>query len=320
MNNPIFIIGLPRSGSTLWHNIIARNEEICRIGEMHFLTPWRKDFRHFCKKHVGDLQNNNNVKKMVDLIFSQETTPGLNAWFWNAELQRVNNNDLKEKIYSGILVSDRSLGSIFKIFIENITVYSGLKRCCVKFPVYPSHIPQLLQWYPRCKIVHITRDPRATSISRTNDPGGTQQLKRKYPLITFLIQKIMIYFNVAQYCWTSRLHSKYKAIDNYALFRYEDLLAYPEKTIRKLCHFIEIDFDEKMLTPKAAQKSSVTGKRAKGFDKKAGTRWEKVISPFDKLLITMLTKRSMTKFGYAPNVHPIFSTVKLDSERISTLE
>jgi len=282
---------------------------------MHFLTPWRKDFRHFCKKYVGNLKVNTNIKKMVDLIFSQETIPGLSAWFWNAELQSISSNPLKEKIYLEILASDRSLGSIFKILIEKITACRGFNRCCVKFPVYPSHISQLLQWYPQCKIVHITRDPRATSISRTNDPGGTQQLIRKYPRMTFLIRKIMICFVVVQYHWTSQLHCKYKDIDNYALFLYEDLLADPEKIIKKLCDFIEIDFDKKMLEPEKAQESSVTGRRAIGFDKKAATRWETIISPFDKWLITMLTKKSMKKFGYAPNNAAISPKEKINGTR-----
>jgi hypothetical protein len=310
MNNPIFIVGLPRSGSTLWHNVITCHEGICRIGEMHYLTPWRKDFRYFCNTYVGDRTKNENIRKMVDLIFSTEKQQGLTAWFWDSELHKISSDHLKEKIYLEILKSDRSLGSIFRILIENVATHYGKNRCCVKFPVYPNHITQLLKWYPHCKIIHITRDPRATAISRTNDPGGTQTLKRKYPLLSFILQKTMIYFVVIQYYWTSIIHSKFLSHDNYALFRYEDLLANPEKVVRELCDFADIEYDDKMLAPMPGQRSSVTGEAAKGFDINAGTRWKNIISPIDRFFVTILTKRSMTKLGYDPLVHPIFHKIK----------
>ena len=85
----------------------------------------------------------------------------------------------------------------------------------MKFPVYVNYVPQLLQWYPQCKIIHITRDPRATAMSRTNDPGGTQIRIRKYPNLAYFIKKIMVMFVVIQYIWTSKLHCKYKDLNNY---------------------------------------------------------------------------------------------------------
>ena len=108
----------------------------------------------------------------------------------------------------------------------------------------------------------------------------------------------MSYFVAAQYVWTSKLHCKFSGINNYTLFRYEDLLKDPEGVVKKLCHFTEIDFDPKMLEPEKGQKSSVTGKRYKGFNTESATHWRKVISSFDEKMITFITKASMRRFGY----------------------
>jgi hypothetical protein len=45
-----------------------------------------------------------------------------------------------------------------------------------------------------------------------------------------------------QYIRTSRLHVRYKHLESYRLFLYEDLLADPERTTRELCEFVGIEF------------------------------------------------------------------------------
>ena len=148
------------------------------------------------------------------------------------------------------------------------------------------------------------------AMSKTNDPSGTALRIRRHPRWAWLIKKIAVWFVIAQYCWTARLHVRFKDIGNYRLFRYEDLLAQPEKVLRELCEFIETEFTENMLEPQKGrhehQPSSLTGKQQKAFDASAAIRWQTVISPIDILIITVLTKQSMTRLNYDPKTHPIF--------------
>ncbi|HLO13384.1 MAG TPA: sulfotransferase [Anaerolineales bacterium] len=289
MDKPLFIVGLPRSGSTLWFNLITMNREIFGIGEMFFLNPWwRKDFRYFLHRSIGDLSKLENIKKMTGLMFSGIPLPGLTASFWRYEAKQYDKPSLKERVTDRILESDQSLQSIFKAITEEISSYSGFDRYCAKFPVFVNYVPYLLEWYPNCKVIHIVRDPRAMAISRANFRGEKRLNNRT----------AMISFAVTQFIWTSRLHTKYDGMKNYALFRYEDLLANPEETIKKLCKFAEIDFDPQMLEPGEGQASSVTGKKRGGFDTKALSHWRDVISPMEEKVVTTLTRNSMKRFGY----------------------
>jgi hypothetical protein len=307
MDSPIFIIGLPRSGSTLWHNVIAKNQNILRLAEMHFLNPWRRDFTYFLKHSTGGLSTDQQIKNMIDGIFSKNSIDGITGPFWRFEnIKAATHPKIKDILIDKILNSDRSLKSIFKIIIEEITYLSGFNRCCLKFPVYPNHLIHLVECYPQCKIIHIIRDPRAMAISRTNDPGGTAKIIAKYPKIAPIIKKIMMLFVVLQYIWTSKLHLKFKFLQNYRLYNYEDLLTIPEATIKDLCRFAEIDFLPAMLDPEKGQASSVTGIKQKGFNKKSATHWQHVISPVENKIITFLTKKSMKRFDYEPNTHPIY--------------
>ena len=312
MESPIFIVGPHRSGSTLWHNLIAMCPGMMRLTDPRFLSDGtHKDFRYFLKTRIGDLSIDENVDKMVEVCFSKKNVPGLDSTFWRFEnIKAANGPELKEEISRRLKQSDRSLGAIARIFIEEVTRFSGCERACVKFPVDVGHIPELSQWFPDCKIIHITRDPRAVSMSKTNDPSGTAIKVLEHPRLAWLIRKLSVWLVIAQYRRTARLHRRFRHLRNYRLFRYEDLLAEPEKTLRDLCKFIEVEFTHNLLHPEAGihlhQPSSLTGKQKKAFDFSAAVRWQDVISPVDKWLITALTKRAMKIMDYDPNTHPIF--------------
>jgi hypothetical protein len=298
---PIFIVGLPRTGSTLWHNVFAKKDNICRMGEMHYLTPVRKDFRYFLQHSVGPLSDDANVRKMVDLLFAGRPLGGIAEGFFTLELLKIDDPGFKEVLVRKILASDRSLERIFKTILEEYTQLMQKEQCCVKFPVYPNQIPTLAKWYPESKFVHIIRDPRAMAVSRKNDPGGTRKKIQKHPHLAFLIRLIMVGFVIAQYNWTSWLHRRYKRrYPNYRLFRYEDLLAHPETTIGDLCTFTDIAFSTEMLNPGKGQASSITDKKTEGFDRSAAFRWKQHIGKLEYVFITMSTWLAMRRLGYRP--------------------
>lgn len=304
MDTPIFIVGLPRSGSTLWHNVFGRNNQLCRIAEMHYLTPVKKDFKYFTKKSVGDLSNDDNIRRMFEMIFEVKKVKGITEAFWEYDIGKIEGDTLKERMISRTLESDRSIESIFKILTEEFTSYKEKSRGCIKFPVYVNHIPKLIEWYPNSKVVHIIRDPRAIAVSRKNDPGGTQKKIKKYPYLSFPIRWTMVLYVTMQYIWSSRLHLTYKKFPNYHHFKYEDLLINPEQTIRELCKHTEVDFHEDMLNPGKGQASSITNKQKEGFDKSAAFRWKNHIKPLENRIITCMTRRSMRRFEYYPDQYP----------------
>src|SRR5205814_6449570 len=132
---------------------------------------------------------------------------------------------LKTAICSRIKKSNKSLRAIARILIEEITRFSGCERACVKFPVDVGHIQDLLEWFPDCRTIHITRDPRALAMSKTNDPSGTAIKVRQHPRLAWLTRKLAIWSVIAQYRAAARIHRQFEHFENYRLFRYDDLLA-----------------------------------------------------------------------------------------------
>ena len=310
--SPIFVVGPHRAGSTLWHNLISMCPGVMRLTDPRFLSDGRhKDFRYFLRTGVGDLSLDKEVDKMVELCFARKNLPGLDSTFWRFEnIEVVGDPELQKQISRRVKGSDRSLGAIARILLEEITRFSGCERACVKFPVDVGHIPELLQWFPDCRVVHITRDPRAMAMSKTNDPSGTAITVLKHPRLAWLIRKLSVCLVIGQYQQAARIHRRFQHLSNYRLFGYEDLLAQPETTLRALCDFVDEGFSEDLLHPERGhhehQPSSLTGRQQKAFDASAAVRWQKLIPAFDKWLITSLTKRSMRTLGYNPATHPIF--------------
>jgi hypothetical protein len=293
-----------------------------RFADPRFLgRRGQRDFRFFLNTQARTLTTAEDVNTLVELCLSRKYIPGLEGAFWRFEgIPAVDDPELRKQVACRIMDSDRSLSAIAKILIEEITRFSGCERACVKFPVDVGHIPELIKWFPNSKIVHITRDPRALAMSKSNDPSGTAIKVVEHPRFAWLIRRLAVWSTIAQYRLSAKLHLQFKDLNNYRLFRYEDLLADPETVLRELCDFIETDFREEMLEPQKGrhehQPSSLTGKRQKAFDPAAATRWRNVISQVDYLLVSSLTRRSMKKLGYNPRTHPIFRPAQQFGQRV----
>jgi hypothetical protein len=311
MKPPVFIVGPHRSGSTVWHNLIAMCPDILRLTDPRFLgRQGQLDFSYFLRSQVRGLPTEDDVRTMVDLCFSRKHFSGLEGALWRFEgITVVDDPRFREAVVDGVCRSDRSLAAIARVIISEITRFSGYERACVKFPVDVTRMPVLLDWFPGCKIVHITRDPRGIAASKSNDPSGTAVRVAEHPRLAWVIRRSALMMVIKQYRAAARLHLELQRLPNYRLFRYEDLLASPEAVVRNLCEFIEVPFDSSFVHLERGrhehQPSSLTGRRQKALDPAAAVRWRSALSGFDRAMISMLTKKSMRQFGYDPDTHPV---------------
>jgi hypothetical protein len=315
---PIFVCGLPRSGSTLLELTISRSPDVLRLAESIYLSPWRRDFRYFLRTRVGDLSRDENLRKMVDIIFSEhDDIPGIATTFWRLRgIKAIGEERLKQTVFERLKDTDRSLSTIYRVLLQAITEFNGCKRCCVAFPVHPHYLPTLMDWFPDATFVFLTRDPRAVAISKTNDPGGTAIYNKRWPYLKYFIRKAMIAFVTVQYIQASRAHVKMQGRPNYLLVSYEDMVMKPVETMKRVCALAGLEFTDEMLeqTADRAQRSSITGELRLKADPTAASTWKKVITPFEKALVTMLTRRSMVRFGVDYDTHPVYA-VAVDGTR-----
>jgi len=285
----VFIIGGSRTGSTMLQTILSTSPEVCLVDELQFRSrSWiRRDLVSDIDAHVGPLDQAGALDRLMDLLYS-----GIpDGYFWsNAE--RLLDRDMLYKE-----LSDRPL-DIRTLFDAIITVRArmkGKKRIGAKFPMHYSFTPQLLEWYPDCKLIHTTRNPKAVYASQAAkylkpEQGWATKASTRF--------KQFIHINI-QISWTARLHQQLRDLPNYQLVRYEELVLEPEAEIRRLCEFIEIDFRPEMLLPKQFGSSfKDIGNDNRGIDRSSLEKWRTAISGFTAKTIDILHRRAFRNLGY----------------------
>lgn len=70
----IFIVGVPRSGTTMMRYVLETSDRVAIARENHFMGHilGRRGARHFFRR-AGDLNDDASVRKIVDMIYSGES-------------------------------------------------------------------------------------------------------------------------------------------------------------------------------------------------------------------------------------------------------
>lgn len=302
----IFISGVSRTGSTLLLRILNKSTEMAISRETYFLghqLPW-EGIRHIIKRKIGDLSDDANVHELVEFLYNGDFKRNTHAyWSWLRE------NTEKEAFLRKLLAAhDRSDRTIFAIMMEIHGDWLQQKKASVcdhlilgeKTPSHIYYVPTLLEWFPNAKVIHTFRDPRgifASELRRRKKQAFTfpyKQISQLGPLFTLYI------LLQVTYAWLRavRLHFTYEELypDRYYLLRFEDLVAEPEESIRRLCDFLEVDFQDAMLEQKVVSRGFRQGQV--GFDRQAVDRWKEVNPPWINAWFLFWGKKYLQALGH----------------------
>lgn len=251
---------------------------------------------------MGDMSNDRNVYKLVDHLYATD----INRTFWN----QVRSRELdisKQLMLERFLKSDRSERSLYDALMRTTAEvrlgYQADKHVIAgdKMPGNLYYVPTLINWFPDAKVIHMFRDPRAILASERkrlmDNHGPGLILKRIRPIYSIVV----VLYVTLTWLYAIRLHRIYSARypDNYCLCKYEDLIENPNGNIKRLCEYLGIGFDNRMLTPERMD-SSFDRTGCTGFDQAAVHRWKLQLKPWMKVWLSVCGGRCMKQFGYVP--------------------
>jgi hypothetical protein len=298
----VFIVGMPKTGTKLVKNILENSTKnnFKITSEIHFLGHLvnliRPGLRHEIQK-IGSRFDDDTIKKFVAYLFQKgKSSPN---YSYLLQLQSGHLKITKDDLIKRMIKSDRSDKEIYKILLTSHVKDNEKVIIGEKAPPNLWHVPKLIEWFPNAKIIHTFRDPRAilTSqwIKKTGSPVDYYLFKPSSPMYTFMI---VLHITVA-WLYAVFLHKKYQRLypNNYFLIKFEDIINNPPYSIKKMCRFLEIEFDDQMLKPKQ-QGSSYRQKIATGFNVTTLNRWESYLQPWMKKWMTLFTKKYLKEFGY----------------------
>ena len=278
---PIFIVGVPRSGTTLLAAMLAAHRNMSCGPETHF-------FRWIQRSNTTELISDNNwPTSAVEFICSI-----IRRSYHNDENPRLlieKYGITRDEISSYLIQHAPSVAAMLSSITETHMVNMGKTRWVEKTPDHIMHLEDIRKAFPLAPIIRIVRDPRDVAISLSKMPWGVQSFFEG-----------LIYWrkldNLAQNFFTS---------DPYAYtLRFEDLIQSPITELKKLCDFLEESFDPNMLdtsgTGKKLNSSHVPWKEkaSQPLDQNRIMVWQKEISPNENILAEAYLGDLLDHYGY----------------------
>lgn len=213
--DPIFIVGSPRSGTSLLSKIISGHPKIGIPFESHVyprLYPWRKCY--------GDISINKNKKRVAEDIVSLEP---VKKWKKLPSVERVIEN-----------IGGSSFHTAFEGFMEAWLREIGKKRWGEKTPHNVFFWREISEGFPKSKFIHIVRDGRDVAMSWKKVRFGPEHFYSISNLWKNYVKK------------AEEIKRKTDKNRFYEV-KYEEILKRPKKNIKKICNFLGESFDSKMM-------------------------------------------------------------------------
>ena len=217
MTEPIFIVGCPRSGTTMLAAMIGSHSDIAVGPESQF----------FSKLSPQTLSRAVNDPEWP--IRAVETLLGLML----AEQSVVDLFGLNKNILTTYLKDQTpSVSAMLEALTQNFAHARGKSRWAEKTPNHILAVDQLRTLWPRARVIRILRDPRDAALSTCRLPTFSNSFLANL----YLWRR-----------WQDRAEMFFKHDPLSITVKYEDIVKEPEKILRSLCTFLNVAFEEDML-------------------------------------------------------------------------
>ena len=248
-HEPVFIVGAPRSGTTLLAAMLDAHSRISCGPETHF-------FRRLAQVDYQELIAAENwPDKAVDFIASIEHTSSLGSEKkFLLDKYQLERPSLTQYLAENPPEVRHILGAV----TEQYMCRMGKQRWVEKTPDHLEYVADIRKFFPDSPVVCIVRDPRDVALSLTKVPWGVQSVTEALLFLRRLDDSSAPFF---------------AADENVYTLHYEELVSDSEETLKALCAFLGEEFETEMLD------TSKTGKRINSRN----APWkEKVSKPVDK--------------------------------------
>jgi len=275
--DPIFIVGHARSGTTLVQSLIATQSNIYSFPETNFFWNVRSKL-----KVEGDRVRESCLDNVLSTLRSRSPLSK------NAEehIRMLAHQDmLSPKMLFEIIVIDNLINQVD---------YKGLKdvRWLEKTPNHEFYLDVIFRFYPQAKIVYVIRNPEKTILSR-----------RTY----FNEENFPMKIHVGMWLDSVNAIEKFKMIKpaSVLIVRLEDITRDTSAWMAKICEFLDIPFDKeklklhkeiakKFILPWEYWKSDV----CKNISSATALRKDEKLTAEEQAKLRLLTRHKLKKYKY----------------------
>ncbi|MGP2442020.1 sulfotransferase family protein [Streptomyces sp. JW3] len=274
---PVFLLGCPRSGTTLLQLMLHAHPRIALPPENRFVLPAYERRLRF-----GDLGRRANRTALAEWITGRAETRfhelGLDA----------------RTVAARITDGPPTLGSALATTLRAYAEQHGKSRWGDKRPAYALHVPEILRLFPDAQFVHLVRDGRDCVASLLGMPwwhAGFHEAVATW----------------AQVMDTTRRHARRLGSDSWHELRYEDLLTDPEPVLRSLCGYLGEAYAPTMTEPHRLAEVAVPARKTwhrhthGALDASRSGTWRQRLTPDQIRLCEAAFGDRLTRAGYQPS-------------------
>ena len=295
IENPVFIIGHPRSGTTFFHRLMLKTDEFLSFKSWHLQFPSLTARKLFKPMVMNKIANGTHVMfppetghhTRLDTVEEEEQ-----LYLHVCDTQFVSiifslafyNGDFDELLYNDEQAHSEASIKHLKNCIKRHIYYTGKKQVMARCNFSAMRIKTLAKAFPDAKFVYIYRNPLDSINSHlslnTNvfdykwnlDKIGEEAMNRYYDR--------RYRYNVEFYKYFEDVKNNSGLLDGKVIeVFYNDFLENFEPTIKKVEAFMEIPFSDEMkeAIEEQAEKQKSYKRKHKNFDlSKFGLTEEKV--------------------------------------------
>jgi hypothetical protein len=269
---PVFIVGCPRSGTTLLRMMLDSHPDLAIPPESHFIPKvwalrrrYEQDGAAKVERLVSDIMRTNRFKEWG--------LPDEEVWVRLRSLTKPRIADV--------------IGAFFVAYAER----EGKRRWGDKTPGYSIEMVAIANLFPTARFVHLIRDGRdvATSIRQNFQNVGD-------------IDAALVW---AMRVRKGRAQGRTLGSDRYLEVRYEDLVKDPQDVLTSICDFVALEYCPEMLDYSRRVREAVP----EGEQERIHTRllkpptkglrdWRHEMSSAELALFEALAGRELQQFGY----------------------
>lgn len=273
-HEPFFIVGAARSGTTMLRLMLNSHPELVIPGESYFLVPLMNELP------LDSRLSKSQVETAENIIIK---SPRFATWRTTCESLSASFSELTKP----------TLAELVDVVFRLETAHTKKLRWGDKTPSYATCIDKIRILFPSAKFIHIIRDGRDVSLSLKNVKwyGWTE-------------------FERAQF-WSQTVHHAERSgaamgNSNYLRLRYEDLVLKPEESLSRLCMFLDVSFDQGMLSfyedafhhlTQSAKDTGIHNKLIRPPRKTDVGRWRRESSLVHLLMFEAIAGQTMDQIG-----------------------
>ena len=284
--NPIFIVGMPRSGTTLLRTLLSAHPAIAIPPETHFLNHWMLRYQ------AADL-----------------TRPAIFNRFWDEFCKSdfmvrsgLDPDTAKGRIQSA---GDINFKGIFTTLLLMYAEAKGKRRCAEKTPAHYQYMHVLLDWFPHGRLIFVQRDPRGVVASLLKVPWAPD----------------FAYVSARNWTRSCSILEQCASDQRVLCLRYESLVEQTEHELKRVCEFVGEEFTSAMLertgsdindnidvNDKMDESDKIINMWSKEHlrsafrpvDSESVEKWRVTLSGYQIAVIEHIARKKMTGYGYQP--------------------